>query len=86
MALVCCMRLHAWLSAQSWLADLLSTLVVRWLVGLQTLRGFQLGDLSVDELVEACYFGCCRSHWGSPVGFLLLMYSALFTVASLSSL
>ena len=84
--LVCCSRLHAWLSAQSWLVALLSSLVVRWLVGLQTLRGFRLGDLSVDQLVEACYFGCCRSHWGSPVGFLLLRYSALFTVESLSSL
>ena len=26
----------------------------------------------------------CRAHWGLPVGFLLLWYSVLFTVESLS--
>ena len=28
----------------------------------------------------------CRAHWGLPVGFLLLQYSVLFTVESLSLL
>ena len=28
----------------------------------------------------------CRAHWGLPVGFLLLWYSVLFTVESLSLL
>ena len=28
----------------------------------------------------------CRAHWGLPVGFLLLRYSVLFTVESLSLL
>ena len=30
--------------------------------------------------------GVCRAHWGLPVGFLLLRYSVLFTVESLSLL
>ena len=42
-----------------------------------------------------CYFGillffwcigCCQAHRGLPVGFLLLQYSVLFTVESLSLL
>ena len=35
--LMYCNRLHAWWSTQSWLATLLSSLIVRWWVGLQTL-------------------------------------------------
>ena len=31
-------------------------------------------------------FGCCQAHRGLPVGFLLLQYSVLFTVESLSLL
>ena len=31
-------------------------------------------------------FGCCRVCWRFPVGFLLLRYSVLFTVESLSLL
>ena len=49
-------------------------------------------DLSIDEMVGAWCFGCL---WGPkntllrtylPVGFLLLRYSVLFTVESLSLL
>ena len=31
-------------------------------------------------------FGCSQAHHGLPVGFLLLQYSVLFTVESLSLL
>ena len=37
-------------------------------------------------MVGAWYFGCCQAHQGLPVGFLLLPYSVLFTVESLSLL
>ena len=43
-------------------------------------------DLSIDEMVGAWCFGCCHIHKGLPVGFLLLWYSVLFTVESLSLL
>ena len=43
-------------------------------------------DLSFDELVGAWCFGCCQAHQGLPVGFILLRYSVLFTVESLSLL
>ena len=45
---------------------------------------FRLKDLSIDEMVGACCFGCCQAHRGLPVGVLLLQYSVLFTVESLS--
>ena len=35
-------------------------------------------------MVEAWCFGCCQAHQGLPVGFLLLRYSVLCTVESLS--
>ena len=47
---------------------------------------FRLKDLSIDEMVGTWSFGCCQAHWGLPVGFLLLQYSVLFTVESLSLL
>ena len=37
-------------------------------------------------MVGAWCFGCCQAHQGLPVGFLLLRYSVLFTVESLSLL
>ena len=37
-------------------------------------------------MVGAWCFGCCQSHRGLPVGILLLRYSVLFTVESLSLL
>ena len=43
-------RLHAWWSTQSRLATLLSSLIARRWVGLQTLDG---SDLSIDEIVGA---------------------------------
>ena len=46
-----CNRLHAWLSTQSRLATLLSSLIARQWVGLQTLLIFRLKDLSIDEMV-----------------------------------
>ena len=78
-----CNRLHACWSTQSRFATLLSSLIVRLWVGLQTLWWFRLKDLNIDEMVGAWYFGCCQAHWGLPVGFLLLRYSVLFTVESL---
>ena len=58
-----CNRLHAWWSTQSRLATLLSSLIVRWWVGLQTLWWFRLKDLSIDEIVWC--FGCLSG----PLGF-----------------
>ena len=60
-----CNRLHTWWSTQSWLATLLSSLIARGLVGLQTLCRFWLKDLSIDEMVGAWCFDCL---WG-PQGF-----------------
>ena len=37
-------------------------------------------------MVGAWWFGWCQAHQGLPVGFLLLLYSVLFTVESLSLL
>ena len=34
---------------------------------------FRLEDLSINEMVGALCFGCCQTHWGLPVGFLLLL-------------
>ena len=42
--------------------------------------------LSIDEMVGPDASAVCRAHWGLPVGFLLLWYSVLFTVESLSLL
>ena len=55
-------------------------------VARQTLWRFRLKDLSIDELVGAWCFGCCQAHQGLPDGFLLLQYSVLFAVESLSLL
>ena len=44
-------------------------------------RPYDGSDLSTEEMVGACCFG-----WGLPVGFLLLRYSVLSTVDSLSLL
>ena len=79
-----CNRLQAWWSTQSRLVTLHSSLIVHPLVGLQTLWRFWLKDLSIDDMVGAWCFGCCQAHQGLPVGFLLLRYSVLFTVESLS--
>ena len=49
--LMYCHRLHAWWSTQSRLATLLSSLIARRWVGLQTLWRFRLKDLSIDEMV-----------------------------------
>ena len=81
--LMYCNRMHAWWSTQSRLATLLSSLIARLWVGLQTLW---LKDLSIDEMAGAWYFGCLPGPPGLPVGFLLLQYSVLFTVESLSLL
>ena len=47
---------------------------------------FQLKDFSIDQMVRAWCFGCCQAHQGLLVGFLLLRYSVLFIVESLSLL
>ena len=82
--LVYCSRLHAWWSTQSRLATLISSLIARQSVRLQTLKWIRLKDLSTGEMVGAWCFGCCHAHQGLPVGFLLLWYSVSFTVKSLS--
>ena len=46
-------RLHVWWSTQSQLATLLSSLIARRMVGLQTQKWFRLKDLSIDEMVRA---------------------------------
>ena len=65
---------------------LLSSLIARRWVGLQTLWRFGLKDLSTDEMVGPEVLAICRARRGLPVGFLLLRYSVLFTVESLSLL
>ena len=47
---------------------------------------FWLKDLSIDEMVGTWCFGSCQAHRCLPVGFLLLRYSVLSTVESLSLL
>ena len=81
--LVCCNGLRAWWSAQSRKAALLSSLVARRWVGLRALWQFLLGDLSVDGMVAAWCFGCCRTRQCLPVGSILLRCSVLFTVGFL---
>ena len=49
-------------------------------------RNSDLKDLSIDEMVEAWCSAVGRAHWGLTVGFILLRYSVLFTVESLSLL
>ena len=85
--LMYCNRLHTWWSTQSRLATLLSSLIARRWVGLQTLWPFQLKDLSIDEMVGAWGFGCLLG----PPGFTCWIsfapvFSVLFTVESLSLL
>ena len=79
-------RLHAWWSTQLLLTTLLSSLIARRWVGLQALWRFRLKALSIDEMVGAWCFCCCQAYQGLSVGFLLLQYSILFTVESLSLL
>ena len=71
---------------QSRLATLHSSLIARLWVGIQTLWWFWLKDIFIDEMVGAWCLSCCQAHWSLPVGFLLLLYSVLFTVESLSLL
>ena len=77
-ALMSCNRLHAWWSSPS-RSQLISC---QW-VGLQTL--WRLG-LRLIYWWDGIWLGFFRAHWGLPVGFLLLRYSVLFTVESLSLL
>ena len=84
MALVCCNRQRARRSARSRWAALLSSFVGRQWVGLWTLWRFRLKGLSIDEMVGAWCFGCCRARRGLPFGLLLLRYSVLCTVEPLS--
>ena len=84
--LMYCSRLHASWSTKSRLATLLFSLIAHRWVPLQTLCRFPLKDLYIDKMVGAWCFGCCQAHRNLPVGFLLLRYSVLFTVESLSLL
>ena len=58
-------RLHAWWSTQSRCATLLSSLIARRWVWLQTLWSFRLEDLSIDEMVGAW----CFELFVGPPGF-----------------
>ena len=60
-----CNRLHAWWSTQSLLATVLSSLIARQWVGLQTLWWFRLKDWSIDEMVGDWCFGCLSGPSGS---------------------
>ena len=81
-----CNRLYARWSTQSRWTSLLSSLIARRWVGLQTLWRLRLKNLWIGEMVGAWCFCCCQTHRVLPVGFLLLWYSVLFTVESLSLL
>ena len=75
--LMYCNRLHAWWSTQSRLATLLSSLIARWRVGLQTLWWFRLKYLSIDEMVGAWCFGCLSG----PPGFTCwISFAAVFFI------
>ena len=65
---------------------LLSSLIARPWVGLQTLWRFRLKDLSVDEMVGVWCFDCLSGLLGFTCWIFLLWYSVLFTVESLSLL
>ena len=60
-----CNRLHAWWSTQSWLTALLSSLIARRWVRLQTLWWFRHKDLYIDEMVGSWCFDCLSG----PPGF-----------------
>ena len=53
-------------------------------VGPQTLRWFRLKDLYIDERVGASCRIFGQPKWGLIVGFLLLLYSVVCFVESLS--
>ena len=63
--LMYCNRLHAWWSTQSRLTTLLSSLIARQWVWLQTLWRYRLKDLSIDAMVGDWSFGCCQTHRGN---------------------
>ena len=71
--LMYCNRLRVWWSTQSRLATLLSSLIARRWVGLQTLWRFRLKDLSIDEMIGSWYFGC----FSGPPGFTCWISFAL---------
>ena len=80
-----CNRLHAWWSTQSRSAILLSSLIARRWVGLQSLWWFRLKDLSIDEMGGAWYFGCLSGPPGftcwisfAPVFSLSLLYLLVY--------
>ena len=81
-------RLHAWWSTQLRCATLLSFLIH---TSGSDFRLYDSSDLKTyllmnDEMVGAWCFGWCQAHRGLDVGFLLLRYSVLCTVESLSLL
>ena len=79
-------RLHAWWSTQNHGWQLCFPL---WLhAGGSDFTLYDGSNLktSIDEMVGAWCFGCCQAQQGLPDGFLLLRFSVLFTVESLSLL
>ena len=84
--LMYCNRLHAWWSTQSRLATLLSSLIARRWVWLQTLWWFRLKDLSIDEMVGAWCFGCLSgppgfTYWISFAPVFSLIYCWVLILA-----
>ena len=73
-----CSRLHAWWSTQSRLASLLSFLIARQWVRIQTLWRFWLKYLSIDKMVGAWCFGCYQAHRGLAVGFFAQGFSFIY--------
>ena len=74
--LMYCIRLHAKWSTQSRLATL----------DFRLCNGSDINTYLFDKMVEALCSGCCQAQRDLPVGFLLLRYSVLCTVESLSLL
>ena len=76
-----CNRLHAWWSTQSRLATLLSSLIARGWVGLQTLWWLWLQELFIDEMVGAWCFGCLSGPPGFTcwISFALVLFYLLLS-------
>ena len=60
---------------------MLSSLIARWWIRLQTLLWFRLKDLSIDEMVGPDALAVSQAHWRLPVGFHLLRYSVLLLLS-----
>ena len=71
---------------QSWLATLLSSLNAHWGSDFRLYDGSDLKTYLLVRWWGPDALAVCWAHRGLPVGFLLLLYSVLFTVEALSLL